>query len=235
MSDNANTETTETSTTEASDTSTNTEATETEQGSDASGEETASTTEGKPAEGEEGQTGEDSDGDSEHGQEGSVDASSISVPEGFQLNEGLMEKFLPMAQEKNMSQEEAQQMINMHVEGIQSALENPELRSEIYTEQHATRVDEWADRTFDGQFGDELKTKESLADAKSAIDALNIPELTALVDDAELGFGNHPKFVALFSKIGQQVKEHGFAISASSDVPIEDKSFGEVMYGNENK
>jgi len=176
------------------------------------------------------------DENSEEESEGSaIDADSLSVPEGFEVDSDMMDKFLPIINDSGISQEKAQELMTIHADAITKMVQNDAFREGIHSEVQAKRIDAWADATLKGaDFGGVEQSKEAVATAITAIEALKIPELTALVKDPELGIGNNAKFIKFFDKIGQMVKEHGFETSGESVNNSEVRDH-EVMYPNKSE
>ena len=71
--------------------------------------------------------GKDDQGNTNQGTTDSVEYTDFTLPEGFSMNEALMEKFLPLAQKNKLTQEDAQSLIDMqvsHITEINKALDD---------------------------------------------------------------------------------------------------------------
>lgn len=122
----------------------------------------------------------------------------FTAPEGVKFNDEAMTEFKAFAKEKNLSQEDAQKLVDFgskHTERITA-----DLREQIVQAQAKWATDAKADKEFGGD-----KFGENAALAKRALDTFGTPELTKLLD--ETGLGNHPEVIRAFFRMAQAVSE----------------------------
>lgn len=156
----------------------------------------------------------------------------FTVPEGFEMNKEMLDKFAPIAKNHQLSQEAAQQFIDLHAEAITAVTQNADFRQSVYEQEHQARMDKWANAVIDDKDVGGENSKEALANALTAVEKLKVPGLMELVTDPELGFGNHVKAVKFFEGLGRHIKSHGFE---TGGVGGGTKSAAEVLYGNNNE
>lgn len=112
-----------------------------------------------------------------------------------------MGKFTEWAKGKNLSQEAAQEAVNMAAELQQQNV--TKLQEAIETQSQQWAKDTLADKEFGGD-----KFKENLSVALRARDQFATPELKQLLETSKLG--NHPEVVRFFYRVGQSISQDGF-------------------------
>ena len=129
-------------------------------------------------------------------------------PEGLQLDSKALESFSEVAKELNLSQDDAQKVIDK-VSPVMAAKQQ-EVLTELKTQ--------WIENTSaDKEFGGD-KLTENLSMAKRALDTFGTPELTTLLN--ETGLGNHPEVIRAFYRAGKAISEDGF-VKGTSSAPVE--------------
>ena len=184
----------------------------------------------KPKDGEKSD-GEEKPDEGKDKPEGSVEYTDFKVPEGFEMNQEMLGKFVPVAQEAGLSQEAAQQFIDIHAEAINSVVSSPDFRESVYQQLHRERMDKWANAAIDDNDVGGENSKQALATALTAVESLKVPGLMELVTDPELGFGNHVKAVKFFEGLGRHIKSHGFESGGAGGG---NARAADVLYGNNN-
>lgn len=123
-----------------------------------------------------------------------VNYEQFSVPEGFEYDDGKVEQFADLARELNLTQQQAQKLVDMHA------------RQWMDHEQQLREVqEEWANKTRSHpEFGGQ-RFESSLADAMKFVDAFGGSELKAVLN--ETGVGNHPVLFAAFARAGRLLGE----------------------------
>lgn len=125
----------------------------------------------------------------------------FTVPEGFTLDPAVATEFGGIAKELNLTQANAQRLIDFHVAKTTESANAP-------YEAYKAMKDDWAAKVrADPDIGgklDQVKTVvaraiDGLGDAKLAVDFREVMDLT--------GVGNHPAFVKAFYKLAQKVSE----------------------------
>ena len=127
--------------------------------------------------------------------------SDFTLPEGMALNQAALDKFLPLAKEMNLSQEKAQQMVDLFAEQIgaieQGSREAWERQKQEWTE--AVRKDpELGGANYDA----------TLQHSQAFVARFGDAELQTLLD--EYGVGSHPALVRAFAKAGKAAAEDTF-------------------------
>ena len=122
----------------------------------------------------------------------------FTLPDGMEVDEALMGDFLPLAKEFNLTQAQAQQLIDLQTTSMEKV-------GTAQEEAWATRVKDWGEETkTDKEIGGD-KLKENLGLAKRGLDAFGTPELGKLLDTT--GLGNNLAFVRFFAKVGKEVAD----------------------------
>lgn len=153
--------------------------------------------EGKPAEGE----GKPSEGEGEgKPAEGDVPETyaDFNMPEGVELDVSLLEKAAPIFKELNLTQDQAQKLVDFQAQLRQDGEANV---VQAFNEQ----VETWkTDSRNDKEFGGE-KFEENLSIAKLAIEKHGSPEFQQLLDDHAIS--SHPEFVRFALSVGNFLKQ----------------------------
>lgn len=125
----------------------------------------------------------------------------FTAPEGYNLTSELVGEFKTLAKDLNLTQEQAQKLIELDVKRHQSTGDALQQASAEWAESAKT----------DAEFGGD-KLPESLASAKKALDAFGTPELRTLLN--ETGLGNHPDVIRFMVRAGKAISEDGFVSGA---------------------
>ena len=145
-------------------------------------------------EGDKGADG-DSDKDKEEKPEGAPEKyDAFTVPEGYNLDETAVTEFGALAKELNLTQENAQKLVDYQVKFQQA--QNARLDAVV-----KKQSDDWAAETLKSY------KKEDLADARRGFKSAPKDVQTML---AACGFDNHKSFVEFFMKVGKSLKEDKF-------------------------
>lgn len=146
------------------------------------------------------------------------------VPEGMTLDKAVIEQFLPIAKELNLSQEQAQKLVD-----LDSKRETA--RAEASTAAWNKITTDWVDTAkADKEIGG-VGFNQNLADAQKTIKAFGTPELQAALNIT--GAGNHPEFIRIFARIGKALNEDSFKTGGTpSNAP---KSAAETLYPKQGK
>lgn len=144
----------------------------------------------------------------------------FKLPEGMTADAPAVGKFAEWAKANNLTQEAAQQAMDMaaqmqtgNAEQLQTAIE--------------TQAKKWGDESLvDKEFGGE-KFQENLAVAKKALDQFGTPELKTLLKDSKMG--NHPEVLRFFFRAGQAISQDGFVPGRTGATRVDTAN---VLYGN---
>jgi len=130
----------------------------------------------------------------------------FKLPDGMEMDKESLEKFLPLAKELDLTQEEAQKLIDF--------------KSDAKKEESQKQWDHWEntqkewveDSRNDKEIGGE-KFEENLAVAKKALDAYGNEALKDLADAT--GVGNNKEFIRFLVKVGKDISEDKLRISGA--------------------
>ncbi len=140
----------------------------------------------------------------------------FSLPEGTEVDEGLLADFSTMALEKGLSQEQAQEVVSMFA-GYQSSV----------MDAHMDMVSDWQNKSKnDSEYGGE-SFDASIGVAEKALDQFADDDFRKLMVDT--GVGNHPAMIRFAWKVGQQLAEDN--PGAGGKAGGEEMTTEEIMYG----
>lgn len=172
--------------------------------------------EDKPADGDKPA---DKPDDKEQKQEGAPEKYEFKPAEGQELDTAALEQFEPIARELNLSNEQAQKMVDLYGTKILPMVQQQQAEAwQKTTEQWAADVK--ADKEIGGD-----KLTASLSKAQQALETFGTPELKEYLN--ETGLGNHPELVKAFVKIGKAMSEDNMVSAANTG----QRSAAEVLYG----
>lgn len=145
-----------------------------------------------------------------------VEYSDFELPEGMDLDAGLLEKAAPVFKELGLTKEQAQKLVSMRAAEIQEQNDTFE----------KTKADWLAAAKQDKDIGGD-KFDESVGDARRFVDGFGGPELKSLLDST--GLGNNVSVIKAFARAGKLMKEDvpgGNAVSGDAK-----KDRVAVLYG----
>lgn len=133
---------------------------------------------------------------------GAPESYDFKAPEGVeQLDTQLVETFTPLAKELGLSNEQAQQLVNLAPQ-IQQRM--AQQQAESWGKQLEAWVGEVkADKDIGGS-----NLPATMASAQKVMQQFGTPELKAALE--QTGMGNHPELVRLFAKVGKAMGEDSF-------------------------
>lgn len=172
------------------------------------------------AEGEE--PGEEKTGDKEGDKkpEGAPEKYEFSAPEGTELDKAAVEQFEPIARELNLSQEQAQKLVDLYGSKVM-----PQLMKQ-QAESWQKQVADWGTAAKeDKEIGGD-KFGANLEKAKQAMGTFATPELREFLESS--GMGNHPEMIRLMVKVGAAMSEDNLVTSNEKG----QRSAADVLYGN---
>ena len=118
----------------------------------------------------------------------------FTIPEGFDYDDGKVSEFAILARELNLSQEQAQKLVDLHVRHWLG-----------FEEQTKAQAEEWRKQTMnDPEFGGQ-KFMQSLQDAHRFVNAFGGEKLRIALDAT--GAGNHPELFKAFALAGRLLSE----------------------------
>lgn len=137
--------------------------------------------------------------DKEQKQEGAQEKYEFKPAEGQELDTAALEQFEPIARELNLTNEQAQKMVDLYGTKIMPMVQKQQAEFwQKTTEQWAADVK--ADKEIGGD-----KLTANLSAAQRALEQFGDPELKEYLDST--GLGNHPALVKAFIKVGKAMSE----------------------------
>lgn len=155
--------------------------------------------------------GGDDEGDKPEG--APEEYADFTAPEGVELDAETLEAFKPIAKELNLTQEQAQKLVD--AQSAQSQRWAEAVQQHVIDTRTQWRADAQADETIGGE-----KFGENLALAKAGRDAFGDDDFKALLD--ETGIGDHPAMIRMLYRVGRANSEHDFV---NTGKPEQRKSF----------
>jgi len=150
----------------------------------------------KPADGDKPA---DKSDDKEQKPEGAPEKYEFKPAEGQELDTSALEQFEPIARELNLTNEQAQKMVDLYGTKIMPMVQKQQAEAwQKTTEQWAADVK--ADKEIGGD-----KLTANLSAAQRALEQFGDPELKEYLDST--GLGNHPALVKAFIKVGKAMSE----------------------------
>ncbi|EHF0526088.1 peptidase [Salmonella enterica] len=157
--------------------------------------------------------------DKEQKQEGAPEKYEFKPAEGQELDTAALEQFEPIARELNLTNEQAQKMVDLYGTKIMPMVQQQQAEAwQKTTEQWA------ADVKADKEIGGDNLTG-NLSAAQRALAQFGTPELKEYLEGT--GLGNHPELVKAFVKVGKAMSEDGMVTGKESG----QRSAAEVLYG----
>lgn len=172
--------------------------------------------EDKPADGDKPA---DKPDDKEQKPEGAPEKYEFKPAEGQELDTAALEQFEPIARELNLTNEQAQKMVDLYGTKIMPMVQQQQAEAwQKTTEQWAADVK--ADKEIGGD-----KLTGNLSAAQRALAQFGTPELKEYLEGT--GLGNHPELVKAFVKVGKAMSEDGMVTGKENG----QRSAAEVLYG----
>ncbi|HBY0065304.1 peptidase [Klebsiella pneumoniae] len=170
----------------------------------------------KPADGDKPA---DKPDDKEQKPEGAPEKYEFKPAEGQELDTAALEQFEPIARELNLTNEQAQKMVDLYGTKIMPMVQKQQAEAwQAQTEEWAATVK--ADKEIGGD-----KLTANLGVAQRALDTFGTPALKEYLNGT--GLGNHPELVKAFVKVGKAMSEDGVVTGKESG----QRSAAEVLYG----
>lgn len=147
----------------------------------------------------------------------------FSLPEGMDLDEGAIGEFLPMAKELDLTQAQAQKLVDLYSNKQMEAFQQ-------FADAWQTTQSEWVEaaRTDPeygrGNFDANLKTANAFLHkygTQELVDALQ-----------ETGMGNHPELIRAFVKAGKDMAEDALKFG---NEPQQPRSAADILFPNQGK
>lgn len=139
--------------------------------------------------------GEQPKGEPKPGEGAPEKYADFALPEGIESNAKLMESFKATAKALNLSQENAQKLVDFQAQNVKEEIES---RLTAFNSQIA----EW-EKQSRAAFGGEWEKQFGIA--SKAVERFGSPALRELLNES--GMGNHPELVRFFAKVGAALSE----------------------------
>ncbi|AWP32034.1 peptidase [Pantoea vagans] len=151
--------------------------------------------------------------------EGAPEAYEFKAPEGAELDKDAVAQFEPIARELNLSQDQAQKLVDLYGSKVMPQL----MKQQADTWQK--QVADWGTAAKDdAEIGGD-KFDGNLTRAKQAMDKFATPQLREFLETT--GMGNHPELIRVFVKVGAAMSEDGLVTSNEKG----QRSAADVLYG----
>jgi Sec-independent protein translocase protein TatA len=167
---------------------------------------------------EEGKQAEKQEGKDKSETGAPEDYVDFKLPEGMTTNAEALTEFKTVAKELNLSQEQAQKLVDLQAKTVQSI-------GDATQRAWKSTVDTWTKdtiQTLGANYQQELRF------VAKAIDRFGSPELRQVLN--ETGIGNHKEIVSLLMKVGKTVSEDSFANGKAG--ASASKSAAQTLYPN---
>ena len=172
---------------------------------------------GKPGDGKEGKDGKKAEGAPEKYEQ-------FTAPEGVQLDQELVTEFTTLAKAKNLSQEAAQEVLNLGAKAVQKALS-------AQTERWGEIREGWVnDLKADKEFGGE-KFNETVEGAKRALKRFGSDSFTGFLNAT--GYGDNADFIRLLARVDKATREDTVVDGDEKGEGAKDAA--SVLYPNQGK
>ncbi len=146
----------------------------------------------------------------------------FNMPEGMEVDKGMMEKFTVRAKDRNLSQEEAQKDIDLYAEGLKASVD-------AHVKDWADAMGKWQDDTkADKEIGGDRFSQTEIH-VNAALKAFGTEKLSEILEVT--GVGNHVEVVRFFDKVGALVTND--KIDLGNVRGEGDKTQAETMYPNQ--
>lgn len=140
--------------------------------------------------------------------------------EGQELDAEAVKQFEPIAKELNLSNDQAQKLVDLYGSKIM-----PQLVQQMQDQQRQ-QIEQWAEQV---KADKTIGSDESIGSAQKAMDKFGTPELKEFLNTT--GLGNHPELVRIFANIGKAMSEDGLVTGSSGG----GQSAAAVLFGPTGK
>lgn len=148
----------------------------------------------------------------------------FTMPEGIEIDKAALESFTPVAKELNLTQEQAQKLVDMYATQLNSL-------QIAQNEQVVQMRKDWVAQVREDQEIGGAKFTENIGAAVQALIRYGTPELRQALD--QTGLGDHPEMIRFCYRIGKAISEDAL-IPGSPAVPKPPKTAAEIIYPNQN-
>lgn len=156
--------------------------------------------------------------------EGAPDSyEDFTVPEGMEVDADLMKEFVPIAKENNLTQEQAQKLVDVYNKQQEKSVE-------AAAQGWQDIQSEWRKSSEnDSEFGGS-NFQENIGKAKEFLKEFGTDELYEALEVT--GVGNHPEFIRAFARAGKALSEA--RVVTGKTVAPQQKTIAETLFPNQN-
>lgn len=175
-----------------------------------------------------GENNDNSDEDGKYGSPENYDYSTVTLPEGMQLDEELVNEFNPLAKELNLSNDSANKLMAL---GVKLAQKNAATFREATQQAAIAEKNSYLEQLNNDKDLNVLNTDDYnkyLDVANQGYNAVATKEFKAFVNAK--GLTHHPEFIKVFHKIGELCSDS--SIPDAKIPPSAEKSAADILYGN---
>jgi len=147
----------------------------------------------------------------------------FTLPDGVEVDTKALEGFIPVAKQLNLTQTEAQALIDYEAKRVEEFTSSQENSWDEMIKEWRTATP--SDKEIGGPAFD-----QSLANAKKFINAYGTDELVEALNST--GMGNHPEVIRAFARAGKAMGEDNLAIGGVSNTP---RSPEDILYPNQGE
>ena len=159
----------------------------------------------------------------EPSEQGASTYEAFTLSDGGEIDPAALEAFVPLAQEMNLNQEQAQKLVDLYARQVSGA-------SSVAIEQWRSIEKGWVEEVRSDPDIGGGRLNENLVLAARAIDAFGGNDLRSALDMTRAG--SHPAIVRAFARIGRMIAEDGFVRGHSAGA---ERSPAEVLYPTHRK
>lgn len=163
------------------------------------------------------------DSQADEGKGAPEEYSEFTLPEGMEHVEEEMKEATTIFKELNLSQEQAQKIVNLNSTRLQT---EADAQAKVWND----TMDEWKKGVEDDKEYGGAKLDESLVSVRKAVSAFGSDDFKDMLDTT--GVGNHPEMIRYLIAVGNTVKEDDILHGNSSGGV--DKTQAEIMFPNMN-
>lgn len=148
----------------------------------------------------------------------------VKLPDGSLLTPEKVQEVVAYAKENNLSNEQAQALLDRESNAVKSWQES---QVSAFEETKA----KWVDTVMNDKEIGGVDFNKNIEYAHRALEKFASPELKDAL--AKTGFGNHPELVRVFTRIGKAMADDTL-IRTGMDRPTQKRSMEDIFYGAKN-
>lgn len=152
--------------------------------------------------------------------------SEFSIPDGMTLDQDALNSFTPIARELNLTQDQAQKLVDMYTDRI-NAFQSAQMETVANVRKG------WVEGIkTDNEIGGAAMA-EKVGLAVKALDKFGTPELRRALEES--GLGDHPEMVRVFYRIGKSMAEDTIEGGKGGAPVAKPRSAAQILYPDQEK